>query len=532
MTKYILGLLTTFFSVYQVLGCTNLIVTKGASKDGSAYLVYLSDGEWLPHLSITPAADHNINDSLVFTSLSGKKYKVHQVAHTYRRVGILMNEHQLAIGETTFTGREELWDKDLPLKYWELMWLALERAKTARGAIEVMTSLAEQYGYGSEGESFSIADPEEAWLLEMTGTGGKGGAVWVAKKVPDGMITAHANHARIGEFPLNDPENCLYSKNIIRLALEKGYYDLASGEPFRFNDVYDPPTPTHIKYSETRVWSIFRRAAPSQAFSPDYHRSKPGAKPYPLFIEPDEKIGLQEVLSLIRDHYEGTDFDMTKGVAAGPYGNPNRARPMEWEMNENKYSWERPISTPQTAYVYIAQLRDFMPDDLAVAWYSFDDTYTNCFFPLYITSEKIPESFATGDFNKFDRNSMWWAFNFVSNFAKVCYQPMVKDIRKVQHELETGFMHQQDSIEQVALKMPAEQRRKVLTGFSVQCGNTVHEKWVELGNYLVMKYNDGYIRDEQNKVTKLGYPEEWLRIVTNNEGEKYLLESAAEKEKK
>lgn len=524
--KKLYFLLSVFLvlAVTNSFACTNLIVTKGASKDGSAFLVYLNDGEWHPHLGITPAADHNINDSLVFTSISGKKYKIHQVAHTYRKTGILMNEYQLALGETTFTGREELWDKDLPLKYWDLMSLTLQRAKTAREAIDVMTSLVEQYGYGSEGESFSIADPNEAWLLEMIGTGGEGGAVWVAIRIPDGMITAHANHSRISTFPLDDPENCLYSKNVIKLAIKKGYYSLSSGEPFRFNDIYDPPTPEHLKYTETRVWSIFRRAAPSQNFSSDYNRGKPDAKPYPLYIKPDNKLGLQDVFSLIRDHYEGTDFDMTKGVAAGPFGDPNRSRPMEWELNGKHYSWERTISTPQTAYSYVAQLRSFMPNDFALAWYSFDDTYTNCYFPFYIVSTKIPESYKIGDINHFDRKSMWWAFNFVSNFANVRYQPMVKDIKKVQQKLEHQFMAQQDSVEQFALKATKEKRIEQLTNFSLNSGNLVHKQWVELGNFLVMKYNDGYVKDENGHIKTAGYPEDWLKSVTEQEGVKYIIE--------
>ena len=508
----------------SVFACTNVIVTKGASKDGSSYLVYLNDGEWHPHLGITPAADHDINDSLIYTSLTGKKYKIHQVAHTYRKTGILMNEHQLALGETTFTGRETLWDKNLPLKYWDLMDLTLQRAKTAREAVKVMTSLAEQYGYGSEGESFSIADPNEAWLLEMIGTGGKGGAVWVAVRIPDGMITAHANHSRIGTFPLDDPENCLYSKNVIKLAVEKGYYDLASGKPFRFNDVYDPPSPAHLKYTETRVWSIFRRAAPALNLSAGYHRGEPGAKPYPLYIKPDHKLGLQDVFSLIRDHYEGTEYDMTKGLAAGPFGNPNRPRPMEWKYEGKKYSWERPISTPQTAYSYVAQLRNYLPDDFAVAWFGFDDTYTNCYFPFYIASLQIPESYTKGDIRHFDRESMWWAFNFVSNFANIRYQPMVKDIKNLQQKLESRFIAGQDSLEQAIKKLPVEERIRQLTAFSVASGNEVHKQWVELGNFLVMKYNDGYVKDDKMRIRSQGYPREWLNTVTKQEGVKYLIE--------
>ncbi|MCF6341453.1 MAG: C69 family dipeptidase, partial [Bacteroidales bacterium] len=298
--KNIILFLLVFIGAIPAFSCTNILVSRGASADSATYLVYTNDGEWLYHLDRTAAADHKAGDLLEYHSLSGKTFKIHQVPHTYAIIGFQMNEHQLAIGETTFEGRVDLWDKDLPLKYWDLMRLALLRAKTAREAIEVMTSLTAIYGYGSEGESFSIADPNEAWLLEMIGTGGKGGAVWVARRVPDGYMTAHANHSRIGEFPLDDPDNCLYSDNVISLAIEKGFYDPNSNEPFRFNDAYDPPSPEHLKYTETRVWSIFRRAAPSQEFSPGYHRGKAGAKRYPLFIKPDKKLALQDVFALVR----------------------------------------------------------------------------------------------------------------------------------------------------------------------------------------------------------------------------------------
>jgi dipeptidase len=525
MKKYYIVLLL-LSAMYQANACTNLIVTKGASNDGSVYLVYINDGEWIPHLNITAAKDYNINDSVTLTSLSDKKYKIPQVEHTYRKSGFIMNEYQVAIGETTFTGREELWDKNQPLKYWELMKLATERAKTAREAIEVMTSLSEQYGYGSEGETFSIADPNEAWIMEMTGTGGQGGAVWVAIKIPDGTITAHANHSRIGEFPLNDPENCLYSKNVVKLAVEKGYYQLASGEPFRFNDAYDPATPQKIRYSETRVWSIFQRAAPSLNLSPDYSRGIYNIEPYPLYVKPDVKLDLPDILSLIRDHYENTGFDMTKNVAAGAFGNPNRPRPLNWELNENDYSFERTISTQQTAFTYIGQLRSFVPNDLAVMWYSFDDTYTNCFIPVYIAATELPKPYTVGNIRHYDRNSMWWAFNFVSNFAKICYKPMVRDIKKIQNELETIFILEKDSIEKEVLKLPVEERKKILTDFTVKTGEIVHKRWIELGDFLVMKYNDGYYKDDKNQIRNMSYPKWWLNKITEIEGERYIFENA------
>ncbi len=527
--KYIFTLIL-MWGATSIFACTNIMVTKGASADGAVYLVYLNDGEWLYHLNTTPAADHLPGDSLEYSSLSGKKFKIHQVPHTYAIVGFQINEHQVAVGETTFTGRKELWDKDKPLKYWDLMRLALLRAKTAREAVRVMTSLAEQYGYGSEGESFSIADPNEAWLLEMIGTGGKGGAVWVARRLPDGTITAHANHARIGTFPLDDPENCLYSDNVISLAVEKGWYDPKQGKPFRFNDVYDPPTPSHLKYTETRVWSIFRRAAPSQHFSPDYHRGVPGAKRYPLFIKPDKKLSLRDIFALVRDHYEGTPFDMTVVPEGGPFGNPNRPRPLEWKTDSATYSWERPISTYNTAFSFVAQLRSYLPDEIGgVMWFGEDDTYTNCYFPVYCCVTDIPEPFKTGDIHRYSRESAWWAFNFAANFANGRYRDMVQDIKKVQQEMEALFVERQDSVEQTALKKTGAERVEFLTDYTNRSGLLLHKRWVELGDYLVTKYNDGYVKDSTGRIRSNPYPKEWVDFIIRNNPEKHKVPSKQKK---
>jgi len=520
MKQYILFL---FFllSAYGTFACTNLIVTKGASADSSIYLVYLNDGEWLYHLDITPAQDHNVNDSLTLTSMSGMKHKVHQVSHTNAIIGFLMNEYQLAIGESTFTGREELWDKNMPLKYWELMRLALHRARTAREAIKVISSLVDQYGYGSEGESISIADPDEAWLLEIIGTGGKGAAAWVAVKIPDGHITAHANHSRIGTFPMNDPENCMYSDNVISLAIENAYYDPDSGEPFRFNEAYDPADPQKLKYSESRVWSIFNRAAPSIYLSDDYHRGF-SDEPYPLSIKPDKKLTTQDVFSLVRNHYEGTEFDMTKGIVAGPFGNPNRLRPLDWKTDSVNYSFERPISTYNTAFSYVAQLRNYLPDEIGgIAWYGVDDTYTSCYFPIYCQVTSIPEPFAIGDINHYSTESAWWVFNFAANYANIRYRDMVKDIKKVQKKLEDQFVEMQTSIEHTALKLDKEQRIGFLTSYTKDAGIMVHNHWVELGNYLVTKYNDGYVKDSSFRIKSIGYPEKWLNNIVHDAPEKY-----------
>ena len=354
-------------------------------------ITYTRDGEFVPHMRYIPAADYLPNDIIEVKDRNGIIHKIPQVSHTYGVVSY-MNDQQLAIAETTFDGRLELRNPKGLFHYDMLIRFALQRAKTAREAIQVMTSLTEKYGYCSTGETFSIADTEEAWILEMIGMGsGNNGTVWVARKIPDGYISAHANKARIGTFPLDDDENCLYSKNVISFAIEKGYYNPKSKEPFRYNEAYSPSTPKNKRYASARVWSLFRRIAPSMNLSSAYHRAEEDAKPYPLWIKPDKKINTSDVFDLMRDHYEGTDIDMTKGIDAGPYGNPNRWRPITWEVDGQEYAWERPISTQQTGFSFVTQSRSWLPNSIGgVLWYGMDDTYTSCYFPLYCGINKIP----------------------------------------------------------------------------------------------------------------------------------------------
>ena len=520
-------------SACAAFSCTNLLVTKGASVDGSVTITYTCDGRFHPILEHTPATDHEPGDSADITDWSGElRGRIPQVSHTYAVVD-MMNEHQLAICETTFDGRPELQNNEGLLNYWDLMMLALQRAKTARGAITIMTELVAEYGYRSTGESFSLADKKEAWILEMIGPGPGGkGAHWVAVRVPDGYVAAHANKARIGEFPLNDSENCIYSEDVKSFAIEQGFYDPGTGEPFRFCEAYCPATPRNQRYADARVWSIFRRVAPSQDFSPDYHRAVPGAEPYPLWIKPDEKIGLADVFALMRDHYEGTPYDMTRGIDAGPYGTPNRWRPMSWrpdpeDSTGSEYSWERPISTQQTGFSFVSQSRDWLPDKIGgVFWYGVDDTYTTCYFPLYCGIDAIPESFTIGRYNRYDPESAWWVFNFVANYANLKYSYMFPEIQAVQGELEEHFLAMQPAVEQTALALEetdTELAVRYLTDYSITHAELVVDRWRALGEHLVTKYIDGYVKDEEGRGQQMGYPESWLREVLRARPDQFRL---------
>ncbi len=533
MKKYIYFLPACVAVVILMAGgsmaCTNFIVTKGASADGSVMIAYTCDGEFHPHLRYMPAGDHGPDDYLEIKDWSGEiRGKVKQPPHTYA-VFYLMNEHQVVIGETTFTGREELINPDGMLHYWWLMRLALKSAKTAREAVLVIAALVDEYGYSSEGESISIGDPNEAWLLEIIGPGAGGkGAIWVALRIPDGYVCAHANKARIGEFPLNDPDNCLYSENVIDFAIEKGYYDPDSGKPFNFHEAYCPVTPQKLRYTATRVWSIYRRVAPSKDWPADYHRGISGAEPYPLWVKPDMKLSRENVFGIMRDHYEGTDYDMSTGMDSGPFGTPNRWRPMNWNIDGIDYTWERPISTQQTGFSFVSQSRSWLPDPIGgVFWYGVDDTYFSVYVPFYCGNNAVPRSYAEGSLDVFSWDSAWWVFNFVANYANLKYSYMKEDIRKVQEDLEGTFSALQPTVEKTALELHGKDpklMRKYLTDYSNSHADMVVRRYRELGEYLIRKYNDGYIQDENGRPQETRYPESWLRGVLRSRPGQFRLE--------
>jgi len=523
------ALLTLVFicAAAPVVACTNFLVTKGASADGSTFITYSADSHSLyGELYHWTAGRHQAGAPLPVHEWDTGKYlgEIAQVAETFTVVGNL-NEHQVAIGETTFGGREGLRDSTGVVDYGSLMYLALQRARTAREAIGVMTGLTARYGYHSSGESFSVADPDEAWILEMVGRGpGSKGAVWVAVRVPDGYVSGHANQARIRRFPLKDPENCLYSPDVIAFAREQGWF-AGRDEEFNFADTYAPLDFGALRACEARVWCGFTRIAPSLNLSSDYVMGDITAPQLPLWIRPDRKLGVRDVMQMMRDHFEGTPMAMDSGVGAGPFALPYRWRPMSWKIDDQEYLHERAVSTQQTGFSFVAQMRRALPDPIGgVLWFGLDDTYCTVYTPMYCGIRAVPKSFAvgTGDWQHFTWDSAFYVFNFVSNWTYTRWSDMIKDVQLVQRELEGQFLARQPEIEQQALdlhKRSPQEARDFLTRYSVEQGDLVTTRWRRLGESLLWKYMDGNVKDEYGVAQHPRYPDEWYRrIVAGDDG--------------
>ncbi len=528
MRKAFLALPLLLFFNLAVFPCTSVVVAKGATVDGSVLNSYLCDGEFIPPFRVIPSANHKPGEIEVVRLWGGGEIKIPYPPHTFRVVG-LMNEKQVSIGETTFGGRKELGRYKGGLSYPHLMRLALERASSAREAIRIIVDLATKYGYSGLGETFSIADKKEVWILEFIGRGPEEkGIVWVARRVPEGHLSVHANQARIREINFKDRKNFMFSPDVVDFAVKKGYYDPHSGRPFSFADAYDPADAEKLRYCARRVWRILSRVAPSLHLSPDYSSGVKGAKPYPFSVKPDRKLSVRDLIFLLRDHYEGTPFYQGNDITAGPFHNPYRWRPVTWKLDGKTYGWERTISTQQTAFSFVSQARDYLPDPIGgVYWYSPDDTYTNCYVPFYDSALRIPERYTVGDIRKFSWKSAWWIFNLVANYAYGRYSDAVRDIRKVQKELEDKFFSLQPAVERAALEIYRKSPRlavEFLTEYSVVEGNAVLDRWVELWEYLVSKYNDGYVKGKDGWPKAVGYPEEWLRRVVKENPKKYLIE--------
>ncbi len=548
---FFMMMFAAIFGTFQTANaCTNFIVTKGASKTGATYVTYSADSHALyGELYFRPAAEYTEGLMVDIYEWDTGKYlgKIKQARKTFSVVGN-MNEFQLTIAETTFGGRPELVDTTGIMDYGSLIYTTLQRAKNAREAIKVLTDLVAEYGYFSSGESFSIIDPNEAWILEMIGKGSpvfdkKGkidpkqytkGAVWVARRVPDGYISGHANQARITTFPLNDPENCIYSKDVITFARQKGYFT-GKDEEFSFADAYAPLDFGALRFCEARVWAGFRKVCKAADQYFPYINGEDMKNRLPLWMKPDQKLTLADVMGMMRDHYTGTPFDMTKDVGAGPYGVPYRWRPMTWKYKGESYIHERAISTQQTGFSFVAEMRSWLPDHIGgVNWFGVDDTYLTVYVPMYCGITSVPKSFeeGNGDMANFTFDAAFWVFNWVSSQAYNRWNDMIVDIQKVQNQLESQFMADVVAFDNIAMetyKNDPITGRKMLTEFSVQRGDFTTLRWKQLGEYLMVKYLDGNVKKEKDgKFIHNGtnvynpsfppYPEEWYGRIVNEHG--------------
>lgn len=522
--------------------CTNLIVGKGASTDGSAIVSYSADSYGLfGELYHYPAATYPNGTMLDVYEWDTGKYlgQIEQVRQTYNVIGNI-NEYQLTIAETTFGGRSELVDTLGIIDYGSLIYITLQRARTAREAIKIMSELVQQYGYHSSGESFTIADPNEIWIMEMIGKGpGIRGAVWVAVRIPDDCISAHANQSRIHTFDMNDKNNCMYSPDVISFAREKKYFD-GVNKDFSFAKAYNPLDFGGRRYCEARVWSYFNMfTGRGDEFLPYIQGDTD--EPMPLYLKANRKLSVKDVKNAMRDHYEGTPFDISKDFGAGPYNTPYRLSPLSFKVDGEEYFNERPISTQQAGWVFVSQMRSNLPDAIGgVLWFTLDDANMSVFTPVYCCTNKVPSGYAANgaDYITFSWDSGFWIYNWVSNMVYPRYGLMIDDLRATQREIENTFDLIQSSVEESAVKLydknPAE-AKEFLTNYTNMTADNTINTWKKLGEYLIVKYNDGVVKRmkdgkfERNSigqpapVVRPGYPEEFLREYVKQTGDRYKM---------
>ena len=546
--------------------CTNLIVSKGASTDGSTFITYAADSHTrYGQLRYCAAADHQPGEMLRLYNYGSLKFQIEipQPAHTYQVVGFI-NEHQLAIGETTWGGRKELeHGPGVGIDYGNLIYVTLQRARNCREAIKVMHELVSTYGYAEGGETFSLADPDEVWIYEIINKGDERGAVWVARRVPDGYISGHANQARITTFPqepakwnkkgphpsisskhidrIFDKEvECVYSEDVISFAKKQGFAAY-SGQPkysdadFSFADTYNTLTFSGLRACEARVYAMFNRCADGMKKYEAYAMGDATAERLPLWVKPNRKLSVQDCMALMRDHFEGTPMDMTQDVGAGPFHCPYRWRPMDFEVDGKKSVHERAISTPQTGFSFVAQCRKWLPSKLGgVIWFGVDDTYSTCYTPVYCGTTQVPVCFeeGNGSMSSYSETAAFWLFNRVSNFCYLRYDSMIVDLQQVQNELESNFVQQERSFAQ---RWANEENETRLVGainrFSNDRAEEMMRRWRELDRLLLMKYIDGNIKTVENgriKTTPTGvvtgikqppYPAWFYRQIVDDHGE-------------
>lgn len=568
LATIILGAITLMAA--NAFSCTNFLITKGATKDGSTMITYAADSHVLyGELYYNQAAKYSAGTMFqVIDWDTGKPLaKIPQVAQTYVTVGN-MNEWGLAIGETTYGGREECVDPTGGVDYGSLMYLSLQRCKTAREAIKNIAELVEKYGYASEGESLSISDGEEVWIMEIIGKGkpildknGKAvkgwtkGAVWVARRIPDGYICGHANQARISTFPLEAKKSfksisskhlkdifrpeveTVYADDVISFARLAGFYK-GEDKDFSFCDAYAPITFEGARGCEARVYAMFLRCNKSMKEYEDYAMGHNLTHRMPLWIKPDHQLSLKEVMDLMRDHYEGTPMDMTNDLGAGPFKCPYRWRPMNWSVDGKEYVHERATSTQQTGFSFVAQTRSKMNNPAkGIIWFGVDDTYTTVYCPMYAGMNGAPENYKVGNGNmlQYSPTSAFWQFNQVSNFAYTRYCDMIVDIQKKQNYLENSFIKEVQNVDERLMQngTSEDEMRSIMTQFSFSKASQTFNTWKSLYEFLLVKYMDGNVKKEKDGVFEHNqyrdnqpvmpnqpkYPDSWYRMIVKDHGD-------------
>lgn len=569
MTKKLTFVSLFLFWQSVIFACTNMIITRGASVDGSVMITYAADSHIrYGELYHRPAGHHPESATVKLYDRSTAKYlgEVPEVPETYNVIGF-MNEYQVAIGETTFGGRSELVDKTGIVDYGSLMFLSMQRSKTAREAIAWIARLVEEHGYYSSGESFSISDANEAWIMEIVGKGmdlyndengiqrnRNKGAVWVAIRIPDGYVSAHANHARITTFPaangrtsisskqldkINNPDvEVVYAHDVIEFARKQGYYEGKDAD-FSFSDVYAPIDFGALRFCEMRVWSFFKDINDDMDQYFGYAKGNEPKNRMPLYIKPNQKLSVKDLMEFMRDHLTGTELDLQNDFGAGPHHMPYRWRPLSFELDGKTYFHERSTVTQQTGFSYIAQSRNWLPNSIGgIFWFGVDDAAFTVYAPMYSSMTRVPETYAegNGDMLTYSPNSAFWAFNRVSNFAYLRYDLISKDVKKVQQEFESRFLRYTPAIDKAVTELyksdPAV-AREFLTDYSVNIGNQVVNRWLELADFLLVKYMDGNLKPEENgkflrnpygypaTPEHPGYPEWWLRKLIEETGDKF-----------
>ena len=516
MKKIYAAALIIALSTIHSFACTNVIVTKGASADGSVMVTYAADSHQLYGcLYFKPAKTWQEGSMLKVYNWDEGNYmgEIPQIPATFQTVGN-MNQHQLTITETTFGGREELWGGGGIMDYGSLIFITLQRARTAREAIEVMDELTQKYGYPSEGESFSIADKEEAWIMEMVSKGDGSGSVWVARRIPDGYICAHANQARITTFPLDDPDNCLYSKDVISFARSKGWFS-GRDEEFSFCDAYNPIDFGGARYCDSRAWAAFNilcngtfawgeadgmHTAPAGSFL-DYAMGHNLSNRFPLWVKPAQKVTLGALADVMRDHFEGTPMDMTQDVGAGCNNLPYRWRPMEFEVDGQKYVHERAIATQQTGYWILCQSRGWLPDAVGgIIWFGADDAATSALTPVYTNVNAVPLPFAedNGSMTEYSATSAFWQFNKVTHFAYLFYDRVAPVLRSEIAAYQDKCLAAVSSTDAEVVRLLEKGNRKKavrkMTETSSDLASALIIRWKKLEKELLVKYMDGNVK--------------------------------------